>query len=96
MSAVAFDEAGQVILVEIYRFGQDARLLELPAGGVEPEETLLGAMRRELLEETGYEGELEPVGSHYIAAEHGVTRHVFVARNCRQVADSAAGAKRNR
>ena len=84
--AVAFDERGKVILVEMYRFGQDRRLRELPAGAVEPGEAFADAMRRELLEETGYDGEIEELGSHLIAAEHGVTRHVFVARHCRQVA----------
>ena len=83
---VALDEAGDVVLVELYRFGQGRRLIELPAGAAQPGEPLHGAIGRELLEETGYAGELEAVGSHYIAAEHGVVRHVFVARNCRQVA----------
>ena len=85
VGAIAFDEHGQVILVETYRFGPDRRLLELPAGGPKPGERLVDAMQRELLEETGYVGELEQIGSHLIAAEHGVTRHVFVARNCRKI-----------
>ncbi|MEM7800359.1 MAG: hypothetical protein AAF633_14280, partial [Chloroflexota bacterium] len=35
---------------------------------------------------TGYKGDFVEIGSHYIAAEHGVTRHVFMAKNCVQVA----------
>lgn len=84
--AVAFDQTGRVILVEMYRFGQNRRLQELPAGSVEADETPVEAMRRELLEETGYEGDLVEIGTYPIAAEHGVTRHVFVASNCRCVA----------
>lgn len=84
--AVAFDVNGDVILIELYRFGQQRRLLELPAGAVNKNEPLVDAIRRELLEETGYEGTLAKIGSHYTAAEHGVTRHVFVARECVQVA----------
>lgn len=84
--AVAFDRSDRVILVEMYRFGQNRRLRELPAGGVETGEAFIDAMHRELLEETGYEGDLEEIGTYPIAAEHGVTRHVFVARNCRRVA----------
>ena len=87
VSAVAFDQQGKVILVEMYRFGQGKRLLDLPAGGIKPNEAFIDAMRRELLEETGYEGELEEIGAHFIAAEHGVTRHVFVARNCKKVSE---------
>lgn len=85
VSVVAMDESDHVILVEMYRFGQNRRLKELPAGGPESGESLMDAIRRELLEETGYEGDIVEVGSHFIAAEHGVTRHVFLAKGCRQV-----------
>lgn len=83
--AVAFDQSDRIILVEMYRFGQNRRLRELPAGGVKPGESFIDAMHRELREETGYEGDLEEIGTYPIAAEHGVTRHVFVAKNCRRV-----------
>lgn len=86
VSIVAFDEMEQVLLVEMYRFGQHKRLLELPAGAPKSGETYYEAASRELMEETGYQGELHHVGSHYIAAEHGVTRHVFVAKSCQKLA----------
>lgn len=86
VSALVFDQSGDVVLIELYRFGQHQRLLELPAGGVEEGESFEQAIGREILEETGYKGDLTEIGSHFIAAEHGVTRHVFVAQNCRQVA----------
>jgi len=85
VSVVAMDESGHVILVEMYRFGQNRRLKELPAGVPESGESLINAIHRELLEETGYEGDIVEVGSHFIAAEHGVTRHVFHAKGCNQV-----------
>jgi 8-oxo-dGTP pyrophosphatase MutT (NUDIX family) len=85
VSVVAMDESDHVILVEMYRFGQDRRLKELPAGVPESGESLMDAIHRELLEETGYEGSIVEVGSHFIAAEHGVTRHVFYAKGCKQV-----------
>ena len=87
VSVVAIDESENVVLIEMYRFGQNRRLLELPAGAPEGGESMLEAARRELLEETGYEGDLSEIGSHYIAAEHGVTRHVFHARSCRKVSE---------
>ena len=85
VSVVAMDGDDRVILVEMYRFGQNRRLLELPAGAPEPGESLIEAIHRELLEETGYDGEIREIGSHFIAAEHGVTRHVFHARDCKRV-----------
>lgn len=85
VSALVLDDNNDVVLVELYRFGQQQRLLELPAGGVEPGESFIQAMEREILEETGYSGDITEVGKHFIAAEHGVTRHVFVAQNCVQV-----------
>jgi 8-oxo-dGTP pyrophosphatase MutT (NUDIX family) len=85
VSVVATDEDDRVILVEMYRFGQNRRLKELPAGAPEHGESLVEAIHRELLEETGYDGEMKEIGSHFIAAEHGVTRHVFHARGCKRV-----------
>ena len=47
------DQRGQVLLVRQYRLAAGASLWELPAGRVDPGETVLQAARRELLEETG-------------------------------------------
>lgn len=83
-SVVAFDDDNHIILVELYRFGQQRRLVELPAGGIKPGEAPLAAIKRELLEETGYTSDrFIEVGTYPIAAEHGVRRHVFAATGCR-------------
>jgi|GEM_PF-951928 len=84
--ALVLNQDLDVVLIELYRFGQHERLLELPAGGVEEGESFEQAMEREILEETGYKGQLTEIGKHFIAAEHGVTRHVFVAHKSEQVA----------
>jgi len=85
--ALVLNKNNDVVLIELYRFGQQERLLELPAGAVETGESYSEAIEREILEETGYKGDLREIGQHYIAAEHGVTRHVFVAQDSEQVAE---------
>jgi len=55
---VAVTPDDHLLLVEQYRRPVDARVIELPAGlvgdHVEPDESILEAARRELIEETGY------------------------------------------
>ncbi len=48
------DEKGRVLLVRQYRLAARASLWELPAGRVDPGESVLAAAKRELEEETGY------------------------------------------
>jgi ADP-ribose pyrophosphatase len=48
------DERGRILLVRQYRLPARAYLWELPAGRVDPGETVLRAAKRELREETGY------------------------------------------
>lgn len=55
-SVVAYvqDEGGRILFVEVYRYTAGSTSWELPAGGVEPDETALEAAGREVLEESGY------------------------------------------
>jgi len=48
------DAQGRILLVRQYRLPARRYLWELPAGRVDPGETVLKAARRELAEETGY------------------------------------------
>ena len=85
---LALTEEGKFIVTEEYRVGPDKTLLELPAGRFEsfkqdPEE----AIRKELLEETGYSGKLTKVGA--IPTSPYSTRyiHYFYATNCQKISE---------
>lgn len=69
--AVAITREGEVLMVRQYRHPVGDELLELPGGFVDAGEDPAEAMRRELMEETGYQFEnVECVGK--IAANPGV------------------------
>jgi ADP-ribose pyrophosphatase len=84
---LAFTESGDVILAEQFRPGPEKILRELPGGGRESGESLHQAAGRELLEETGYAGDLVYVGAHLRCAYSTAITHVFVATNCRKIAE---------
>ena len=57
VNVVALTPEDEIVLVEQYRHGIDAITLEIPGGLVDPGEDPAHAAMRELLEETGYQGE---------------------------------------
>lgn len=70
-TAMAITENNEVILISQYRHPVGETLLELPGGFIEKDEDKTVAIRRELLEETGYEfNEVFHLGN--IAANPGV------------------------
>lgn len=73
---------GTLLMVEQYRHPAQKRLLELPAGTLEPGEDPETTARRELEEEVGMTpGELEPLGGFYVAPGYTTEYiHLFVAR----------------
>jgi ADP-ribose pyrophosphatase len=50
------DEEGKFFFVTQYRYAQEAIMLEYPAGKKEPGEDPMTTAKREIIEETGYEG----------------------------------------
>lgn len=52
--AVPITPEGKLVLVKQYRFAVEGRLLEFPAGTLEPNEEASETIKREIQEETGY------------------------------------------
>lgn len=87
IACLALTEDKDVLLVRQYRPGPKQILLELPGGGAKPDENLIVALERELLEETGYVGTVEFVASIIPDAYSNGGKNAFVATGCRKVAE---------
>lgn len=85
---LALTEGGEAVLVEQYRYGVDRVGLELPAGMIDPGEAPEVAARRELREETGYEGrQWDQLGALAVEpGRHTNYGHIYVAQGCEAVA----------
>lgn len=75
----------EVILVRQFRPGPRRILDELPGGFIEPGENELSTASRELFEETGFQGQLQFVGTCIDDAYSTMLRYCFVATDCLKV-----------
>ena len=89
--AVVLDERGRVVLIDQYRPPLGRLTLETPAGSIEPGETPEQAMKREILEETGFVCDyLVRVGPcRLMLNRENVTDYFFVGLRGRPAADYA-------
>lgn len=76
-----------VVLARQYRPGPGDWLAEIPGGGIEAGEDPAVAAARELLEETGYAGDLRAVGRQWSGAYTTTVKHVFAVTGAVQVAE---------
>ncbi len=87
-TAVAITEDDHVVLIKQYRHAIGEVVLETPGGFIDEDEDFEQGMKRELLEETGYEfSHVEHLGK--TAANPGVLNnftHLFIATGGRKVA----------
>ncbi len=83
---VAVDRDGRIVLERQYRLATQETLLEIPAGGMDPDEDPLAAAQRELLEETGFTArEWKKLGGFYSAPGFCTEfLHLFLARDLTQ------------
>ena len=79
---LALTKNNNVVLVKQYRLGMEKILLEMPGGSVEKDENPETAIKRELLEETGYAGDMKFIGTSYDCAYSTMLRYNYVATNC--------------
>jgi len=81
VAVVVLDEQGSILLVRQYRHAVGKALLEIPAGGIDPGEQPLEAVRRELQEETGYfPRQIDKLGGFYATPGYGTEYlHCFLA-----------------
>ena len=86
-AVLALTPEGSVVLVRQYRPGPGRVLDEMPGGFVEENEDVAVAARRELLEETGYVGDVQVVARTWLSASATTVRHVAVATGCRKVGE---------
>ena len=91
VALLALTSEDEVILVREFRPGPEDLILELPGGLIDEGQSPAEAAKRELLEETGYEGVVAPVGTMLDDAYSTFVRHAFTATGCRKVADPAEG-----
>ena len=86
---LALTNDNKVLIVRQYRPGPDVILNEMPGGMIDPKDkNPAAAIKRELLEETGYKGSVTFVGKIFDDAYSSVERYCFVAKDCKKIAES--------
>jgi ADP-ribose pyrophosphatase len=78
---------GSIVMVKEFRPGPSRYLTEVPGGLVDPGEEPVIAAAREVLEETGYAGDIRHLGVGWISAYSSQRKHIFIMLNAQRVAE---------
>jgi len=91
VAIVPVDASGQVLLVRQYRLPAGRSMLEVPAGSVDPGESVEEAAQRELQEETGCRADrLHRLGGFFISPGYCTEfMHLFLATGLSEAAAAA-------
>ena len=92
---LALTPEDEVLLVRQFRPGPGRVMSELPAGFVDDGESPVEAARRELAEETGYQGTMTEIGQVYCNGYSSELRHVFLATDVQPLAACSADGSEN-
>ena len=87
VACLALTREKQVILARQFRPGPAKILLEMPGGGMDGDETKEEAITRELLEETGYRGNVQFVTELLPDAYSTYTKNFFVITDCEKIGE---------
>lgn len=96
IAVVAIDEKDNILLVNQYREAVGQALLEIVAGGIDGDEEVETAVKREMQEETGYlPQKLVKLGGYYLAPGYSTEyMHLYLAEDLipgRLVAEDTEG-----
>lgn len=86
-SILGITEANEIILVRQFRVGPKQIISDLPGGFVDPDENPQETARREFIEETGYDGDFEFVGTCIDDAYSTMVRYCYIAKNCKKIGE---------
>lgn len=88
VNVIPITNNNEVVLVEQYRYGIEQPTLEIPGGMVDPGEEPLESIKRELIEETGFESacwsSLGKVSSNPAIMTNYT--HLYLAEDCKPIA----------
>jgi len=84
---LAINNSNEVVVIRHFRPGPGIEVVELPAGGIDSGETPLEAAKRELLEETGFVGNFEFVGSTFSNPNSTQIRHVYICKGATKISE---------